>query len=246
MTFKDHFSGHAGIYREARPTYPPALFDWLASEAPDRQLAWDAGCGNGQATTALAGRFVRVVGTDPSSAQIANATPAANVDYRVEAAERSTLAAASASVVTVAQAFHWLEHDAFNAEVHRVARRGALVAVWAYAHCSVGSAEIDAAITHLYDDLTGPYWPTERRLVETGYSTLPFPYEPIAVPDFPMIAHWTAAQMLAYLRSWSATQRYMKALGSDPVAVIADRLTGAWGEGERAVRWQFFVRAGRR
>ena len=58
--FKDHFSGHADSYHEARPTYPDALFDWLAQQAPDRELAWDAGCGNGQATTALAQRFGRV------------------------------------------------------------------------------------------------------------------------------------------------------------------------------------------
>jgi len=28
--FKDHFSGHADSYREARPTYPDELFGWLA------------------------------------------------------------------------------------------------------------------------------------------------------------------------------------------------------------------------
>ena len=33
MTFKDHFSGHATHYRDARPLYPPALFDWLAGKA---------------------------------------------------------------------------------------------------------------------------------------------------------------------------------------------------------------------
>ena len=36
MTFKDHFSGHAQTYREARPHYPEALFDWLSDLAPAR------------------------------------------------------------------------------------------------------------------------------------------------------------------------------------------------------------------
>ena len=45
MTFKDHFSGHATHYRDARPLYPPALFDWLAAIAPARDLVWDAGWG---------------------------------------------------------------------------------------------------------------------------------------------------------------------------------------------------------
>jgi len=32
MAFNDHFSGHAATYREARPLYPDALFDWLADQ----------------------------------------------------------------------------------------------------------------------------------------------------------------------------------------------------------------------
>ena len=67
MSFKDHFSGHAAVYHEARPDYPAALFDFLAGEAPSRELAWDAGCGNGQASVALAEHFEAVVATDPSA-----------------------------------------------------------------------------------------------------------------------------------------------------------------------------------
>ena len=115
--FKDHFSGHADIYREARPTYPRELFEWLRRQAPDNELAWDAGCGNGQATTALAEHFARVIGTDPSATQIAAADARANVEYRVEPAEASTLTGASASLITVAQALHWFDHARFYAEV---------------------------------------------------------------------------------------------------------------------------------
>ena len=60
------------------------MFDWLASEAPTRSLVWDAGCGNGQASVALAERFERVYATDPSAKQIENAEAKANIDYRVE------------------------------------------------------------------------------------------------------------------------------------------------------------------
>jgi SAM-dependent methyltransferase len=245
--FKDHFSGHANIYREARPTYPPALFAWLAQQAPDRELAWDAGCGNGQATVALAEHFARVIGTDPSANQIANAQAAANIEYRVEAAEQPTLATGSASLVTVAQALHWLDHARFYDQVRRVLKPGGIVAVWSYAHCDVDDAAIDCAVTRLYVDLTGPYWPTERSLVETGYSTIPFPFVDIAAPPFPMIASWTADHLLAYLRSWSATQRYIKALGEDPVTLIEPDLRAAWGDPARTrnVRWQFHVRVGR-
>lgn len=92
MTFKDHLSDHADAYHEARPTCPEALFDWLAAQAPTRELAWDAGCGNGQASVALASRFALVRATDPSAPQIANAEARPNIDYRVQPAEQCGLA----------------------------------------------------------------------------------------------------------------------------------------------------------
>ena len=246
--FKDHFSGHADLYREARPTYPDTLFDWLAAQAPDRALAWDCGCGNGQASVALARHFDRVVATDPSASQIADAEPRPNIDYRVEPAERSSLADASASLVTVAQALHWFDFAAFYAEVRRVLKPGGVFAAWAYAACGTGEAAIDGVIEHLYGDaLTGPHWPPERAYVDAGYRTIPFPFAAIDAPEFPMIMRWNVDQLLAYLRSWSATQRYIKANGKDPVGMVEPDLREAWGDPPRVreVRWQFHLLAGR-
>lgn len=246
MSFKDHFSGHAGIYHEARPTYPAALFDWLATQSPARDLAWDAGCGNGQASVALADHFKRVFATDPSATQIANAELRANVEYRVEPAEQCSLADASVDLVTVAQALHWFDHARFHAEVRRVLKPGGAFAAWSYADCRIDAA-VDAVKDHLYVDLTGPYWPPERAHVESGYRTLPFPFEEIAAPVFDMQACWSLAQFLAYLRSWSATQRYLKAKGVDPVGEVEADLALAWGDPllPRIVRWDFHVRCGR-
>src|SRR5438445_1894341 len=199
-TFKDHFSGHAAIYRDARPTYPPELFAWLAQQAPDRDLAWDVGCGNGQATLALAEYFAYVIGTDPSANQIAGAAARANIDYRVEPGERSSLADASASLVTVAQALHWFDFEPFYAEVRRVLKPGGVFAAWTYAACNTGQGKIDEVITHLYDTMTGPYWPPERAYVDASYRTLPFPFTEITAPEFPMLMHWNVDQLLAYLR----------------------------------------------
>ena len=69
MSFKDHFSSQAAIYAQARPTYPAAWFAELAKLTPGHDLAWDAGAGNGQASTGLAAHFARVIATEPSAAQ---------------------------------------------------------------------------------------------------------------------------------------------------------------------------------
>lgn len=246
MTFKDHFSSHAAIYREARPDYPDALYEFLAAQAPAQECAWDAGCGNGQASVDLARHFSHVTATDPSAEQIANASARPNIDYRVEPAEQSTLAAASVDLVCVAQALHWFDLARFHAEVRRVLRPRGVVAFWSYADCRVDPA-VDAQKNRLYVDLTGPYWAPERALVENGYASLPFPFERIATPSFELRMDWNVDRFLAYLRSWSATQRYMRALAHDPVALVEADLRAAWGapESVRAVRWDFHLHCGR-
>jgi hypothetical protein len=122
--FKDHYSGHADLYRAFRPTYPAALFEHLASLALGHDLAWDCATGNGQAALALTPFFRSVVATDASSQQVAQARPHDRITYRVAPAERTALGDASVDLVTVAQALHWFDLPAFYAEVRRV--RGSL------------------------------------------------------------------------------------------------------------------------
>lgn len=246
MKFKDLFSGHANLYVQARPHYPDALFDWIAATAPHTGRVWDAGCGNGQASVALARRFDHVIATDPSAQQLANATPDPRVEYRNEAAEHTGLDAHSVDAVTVAQALHWFDLAAFVAEVQRVTKPGALFAAWCYANCSV-DAGVDAVIAHLYDAVLGPYWSPERALVDAGYASLTLPFAPVSTPPFELRVDWNLAQLLAYLTSWSSTQKYIKANGSDPVAAVAPRLQQAWGDPAtvRPVRWTLGLRAGR-
>lgn len=253
MTFKDHFSGHADLYAKARPHYPDTLFDWIAAEVPAHTCAWDAGCGNGQASVALARHFDRVIATDPSATQLCNAVAHPRVEYRNEPRHladgngyRTTLDACSVDAITVAQALHWFDLDAFIAEVRRVAKPGALFAAWCYANCSV-TPEVDGVIAYLYDDVLGAWWSPERRLVDEGYASLALPFAEITASMFEMRVEWGVRDLLAYLASWSAAQRHLKMTGDDAVAAVADELVAAWGNPERlrTVRWTLAVRAGR-
>jgi len=85
--FHDHFSGHADAYAAYRPTYPAALFTFLASQAPDRLCAWDCATGNGQAALALANEFESVIATDASAQQIEEAALHKRVNYYEAPAE---------------------------------------------------------------------------------------------------------------------------------------------------------------
>lgn len=247
-SFKDHFSGIAGDYAAFRPRYPAALFDYLAGLAPGRTLAWDCACGSGQATMELASRFEAVVATDASSRQIAAALALPNVLYRVATAEASGLAEASVNLVTVAQALHWFDVDCFYAEVHRVLVPDGVLAVWTYEVQQVDGETIDALLKHFYRITVGPHWPPERRLVEEGYRTLPFPFAELRSPGFEMAVSWSLPQLLGYFRSWSATSRYIAAEGRDPVTALMDELLPLWGEpaSPRRISWPLSLRVGRK
>lgn len=246
--FADHFSGHARVYAEFRPTYPEALFDWLAEQAPARERAWDCACGNGQATRALAARFRRVVGTDLSLAQLALATAPANAAWVAAAGEAAPLAAASADLLVIAQALHWLDADRLWPEARRVLRRDGVVAIWGYQLLHVSPA-VDEVVERYYHDVVGPYWPPERALLERGFATIPFPFDELSVPPFEMGARWSLEALEGYLASWSATRRFAAAMGRDPLDEVRADLAAAWGEArrerrEREVRWPLRLRAG--
>lgn len=247
--FADHFSARAGGYAAFRPDYPTELVDWVASLAPSRALAWDCATGSGQAAVALAERFERVVATDASAAQIASARPHPRVAYRVARAEASGLEAASAGLVTVAQALHWLDVPAFWSEVRRVlAPRGA-VAAWGYGNPRLDDARADRVLTRFLAETVGPDWPPERAILLDGYRSLPFPFEEVReAPRFELTRAWTLDELLGYVSTWSATARHAERTGRDPLPELAEALRPLWpaGDGSRStVRWPITLRAGR-
>jgi SAM-dependent methyltransferase len=245
MRFKDHFSQQAPDYARYRPDYPPALFALLAGRAPARRLAWDVGTGSGQAAVALAEHFDRVIGTDASAAQIAQATAHPRVAYRVEPAERTSLSEASVDLVTVAQALHWLDLDHFYREAGRVLKPRGLLAVWCYGLSQIAPG-VDEVVRHYYDEVVGPYWPPERHHIEARYQTLAFPFPEQSAPAFFMHAQWRLDDYLGYLGTWSATQRYRKEQGTDPLPTLRAALGKQWGDAAtpREIRWPLYLRLG--
>ena len=247
-SFHDHFSAVANRYADFRPHYPPALFDYLATLAPRSSLVWDCAAGNGQATVDLAKRFNKVIATDASAEQIASAKPQAGVEYRVAVAHDSGLPDQSVGLLTVAQALHWFDFDRFWAEVKRVLTRDGVIAVWAYGINQVENTAVNEVVQDYYSNVVGPYWPPERRLVEEGYRTISFPFDEITPPAFHMESHWTLEQLLGYFSTWSATNRFIKATGKNPIEPLSTALTRVWGDTDatRRVVWPLTMRVGKK
>jgi SAM-dependent methyltransferase len=244
--FKDHFSTGSKGYAAHRPGYPRAVAEALADRSPGRRRAWDAGCGSGQLSTVLGEVFERVEATDASAAQIAAAVPHPRVHYAVAPAEHVGLPDASVDCAVAAQAAHWFDLQAYYREVRRVLRPQGLVALVTYALMYI-TPEIDQIVDRFYRGPLEGYWPAERKLVEEGYRSVPFPFAELPPPELVLEQRWDLGQVVGYIGTWSAVQALKKAgKGSEVDALVAE-LQQAWGDpaAVRDVRWPLTLKMGR-
>ena len=246
MKFEDHFSELASTYSKYRPTYPPKLFEYLASCCKQHQQAWDCGTGNGQAAQSLAEYFDKVLATDASQEQLGQALNHPKIIFRNEPAEKVSLEDSSADLVTVAAAVHWFNFDKFYAEVKRVLKPDGVIAVWGY-HLFIITPEIDRLLVKYYKEILNDYWPEQFYYVDTRYSNLPFPFKEITPPKFEMITEWNLDQVAGFLSSWSGTKIYQQINGHHPLNEIWNDLLIAWGDEKlkRKINWPLHVRIGK-
>jgi SAM-dependent methyltransferase len=243
---RNWFDEGGRAYARFRPEYPRELAAFLASAAPDGGLAVDVGCGNGQLTQLLAPYFTQVVGLDPSADQIANAVPNARIRYECAPAEQLPLPDASASLVTAAQAAHWFDLPAFYREVRRIAVPGAVVALVSYGVLRLDGL-LDQRFQAFYRDEIGPYWPPERKLVDTGYATIDFPFDEMTAPALEIRLDWHLSEFIGYVLTWSATRSAREAGKDALLMAFFDDLAALWGDpnAKRPVSWPINMRIGR-
>ena len=240
---KDLFSNHAAHYAAFRPTYPDVLYEFIFSHTQHFDLAWDAGTGNGQVARDLSKRFNKVFASDISRKQIENAYQHENIFYSISA-ETTSFPNAQFDLITVAQAIHWFDRDKFYNEVCRVAKPGALLAVWGYSLLNI-NPQIDLIINDFYKNVVGPYWDKERKLIDEQYATIAFPFQEIKTPTFAFSFLWSLAELQGYLTTWSSVQKYIKEKNKNPVDELIQQLAPLWNEEKMEVKFPLFLRLGK-
>lgn len=243
---KDLFSQQASLYAKYRPVYPPELYSYLLSFVQQKNTAWDCATGNGQAAAVLADHFQKVYATDISEKQLQQAILRDNIVYSVSTAEKTSFEQSQFDCITVAQAYHWFDFTAFQQEVKRVAKPGAIIAVWGYGLVNSDDEKLNTFIGSFYRDTVGPYWDKERKWVDQLYASIPFPYEELPAANFTIAVSWTKQDMEGYLNTWSSVQHYIKANGQNPVTAFCEKLPELWPENnERMFYFPVFLRIGK-
>ena len=191
--------------------------------------------------------FERVIAVDPSADQIGRATPNPKIEYRISRAESIGLPDLSVDLVTAAQSLHWFDASAFFGQARRVLAANGAIAVWGYGDPILETESLNATL-HAFNRVTlEQYWYPERKLLLEGYQTIPFPFDEIALPKMELEMRWTLAELAGYVRTWSATARYISERGFDPVVEVEQSLSRDWGDARqsRLIRWPLHIRAGK-
>jgi SAM-dependent methyltransferase len=148
--------GFADVYDRHRPAPPPALLDVLAlvAQVERPRLVVDVGCGTGLSTRAWVDRAEQVVGVEPNPRMVERArraTTAPNVRYVEAYAAETGLPAGGADLVTVSQAFHWMEPGAVLEEAARILRPGGVFAAYDYDVPPLVEPDVDEAFARFFE-----------------------------------------------------------------------------------------------
>jgi SAM-dependent methyltransferase len=164
----------------------------------------------------------------------------------VAAAEAAPFREHCADLITVSAAIHWFDRPRFYAEVRHVARPGAVLALWSYFQTRIEPA-IDAVLVRYADDVLGELWTPSIGLNRHAYRDLDFPFERLPWPELYAEGRMRLSDLFDYMRTWSASQSWERARGTDPVDTVREELARAWGdpERERVIRWPLHGAVGR-
>lgn len=238
MSHFTEFNKQASQYAQFRPNYPKELFQYLATITPAHNLAFDAGTGSGQCAVDLAHIFDHVVASDMSAEQISQATPRDNISYFVAPAHESNQPSQSVDLITVATAIHWFNFEAFYLEAKRILKPEGIIAAWAYGWHQCEDPEISKIFFHIGQQILMPFWSPQPKLIWDGYRSIPFPFQELKPPSFSMTVDWTLAELIGYISTWSASQKFLDEKGHHPVQSCFEDLLRLWGDPERKLRFQ--------
>jgi len=113
------FDRAAGVYATSRPSYPPESAAWLTGTTPQRVL--DLGAGTGAFTAVLGNLGHEVIAVDPGRAMLHELGALVPAARKVQSrGEQLPFGNGSFGAVTVAGAFHWMDHDLAVPELARV------------------------------------------------------------------------------------------------------------------------------
>jgi SAM-dependent methyltransferase len=190
-------------YSRYRPDYPDDLIETIHQLC--RGLLIDVGAGTGKGSAPFAGRGVSVLSLEPSLAMIASGLRSfPDLHYVCGTAEELPIAPAEASVVIVAQAFHWFDSQRALREFARVlAPNGCIALFWNTRDPALPAARLFEDLVQKWNPSRDPEYRKKDWAVPIRESRL---FEPARHLSFRQTVAMTPAAWIGLSRSVSYVQ----------------------------------------
>lgn len=235
------------LYANSRPTYPLALFDFIADLISERQRLWDCAAGSGQSIHELSQRFQSVVASDADFHQINLVRDNRQIALLVCKAEHAALQTESVNLAIAAQALHWFNQEKFWSELERVLRPGDYFASWCYGITRMSvDRSIDQILASTYDAKLRSMMPQVWTNLLTGHFKFPSWLSTITPPKFEMTALWDIESLHTYLNSLASVSLYRNRTRIDPVPDLMAEIRQVWPREHKVlpVVWEIMLYIG--
>jgi len=124
------FSGFTDVYNAARPMPPEVIKQSIMLYAPAPQVVVDIGSGTGLSTQIWQEVAPQIIGIEPNDDMRNAAQPGEGIEYRAGYSNETGLPDDYADIVTISQAFHWMDIDSTLDEVYRILKPGGVLGVY--------------------------------------------------------------------------------------------------------------------
>jgi hypothetical protein len=109
-----------------------------------------------------------------------------------------------------------------------VAEHGAVIALISYGVLRLAPDDLQERFDRFYTQEIGPYWPAERKLVDSGYADIAFPFAEMPYPGMMIDRIWELGDFLGYLSTWSAVHRVNEAGRDDILKCFVQDISTLW------------------
>jgi SAM-dependent methyltransferase len=221
------FDAAAAAYAAGRPGYPPDAVELLADQLrvrPGRRLL-DLAAGTGKLTRELVARGAEVIAVEPMAGmrdQLRRSVPSGRLAILDGTAEAIPLPDTSVDGATVAQAFHWFDGHTALAELQRVLRPDAWLAV------VFNRRDLTTPVQAAIDDLLVPYRGDTPTWATHGWDealTATDRFTPGELASFPWVQHLTLEGLVARVSSISFVSKLDAAVRDRVLATVRDLYT---------------------
>jgi len=140
----------------------------------------------------------------------------------LRAEESLDLEEGQVDLITVAQAIHWFDLDAFfKCAQHDLSKNG-ILSIWGYGLLRCKDDSVNSAIEKFYSDIVGPYWDAERQHIDESYSRVDNSNFILIDQslDYSIDVQWSSVRLACYLSTWSGVKHYIEANNIDPVTTF--------------------------